>query len=73
MKILRKNADYIYAKLEQRDRQFSLRGADYSENDVLVFSSSADLSLGSEMLVAPNMPAAEEALRNTPPPPPSRI
>lgn len=67
MKILRKNADYIYAKLEQRDRQFSLRGADYSENDVLVFSSSADLSLGSEMLVAPNMPAAEEALRNTPP------
>lgn len=68
MKILRKNNSYIFAKLEQRDRQFSLRGSDYRENDILVFASSAEITLGEELLIAPNMAAAEEALIGTPPP-----
>lgn len=68
MKILRKNNGYVFAKLEQRDRQFSLRGAGYAESDVLVFDASAGIKLGEELLVAPNMAAAEEALASTPPP-----
>lgn len=69
MKILRKTSQAVYARLEDRDRQFSLLGMNYAEGSVLVFDPSASLSLGCEMLVAPNMAAAENALKSATPPP----